>query len=346
MRFDNRYLANGVCSEFGFIIAKSHGPSLYSSHSERVVMNRVTIVGAGMVGETTAQMLAEAELCREVILVDVREGVPQGVALDVLQTSSFFHFDTRVMGSTDPAAMAGSDLIIVTAGVPRKPGMSRSDVLEVNVEIIDGIIDGAMRYAPDAMLLMVTNPVDVLTYRAWQRTNWSRNRVFGQAGVLDASRMASFIAMETGFSSRDITTIVLGGHGDTMVPLPRYCTINGIPLHQFISEKRIQAIIERTRKGGAEILTLRKNSSAYDAPAAAITTMVDAIVRNRRRVLPTVALLEGEYGQRDIAMGVPCVLSEQGVERVLELDFLEDEMKLFETSARAVREDIEKIAGS
>jgi malate dehydrogenase len=309
-------------------------------------MYRITIVGAGMVGETTAQMLAEAELCREVILMDVREDVPQGVALDVLQTSSFFHFDTRVTGSTDPAAMADSDLIIVTAGMPRKPGMSRSDVLEVNLGIIDEIVDHALKYAPDAMLLMVTNPVDVLTYRVWRRTRWPRNRIFGQAGVLDASRMACFIAMETGFSTRDITTIVLGGHGDTMVPLPRFCAINGIPIRQFISEERIQAIIERTRNGGAEILSLRKNSSAYDAPAAAITAMVDAIVNDRRRILPTVALLEGEYGQRDIAMGVPCVLSGRGMEQVLQLDFLEEERSLFESSARAVREDIDKIPGS
>ena len=236
-------------------------------------------------------------------------------------------------------------MIIVTAGVPRKPGMSRSDVLEVNLSIIDGIVDNAVKFAPDAMLLMVTNPVDVLTYRAWARTAWPRNRAFGQAGVLDASRMASFIAMETGFSSRDITTIVLGGHGDTMVPLPRFCTINGIPLRQFLSEERIQAIIERTRNGGAEILSLRKNSSAYDAPAAAVATMVDAIAHDRRRVLPTVALLQGEYGQRDIAMGVPCILSRQGMEQILELDFLEEEMTLFEASAGAVRKDIAKMPG-
>jgi malate dehydrogenase len=338
-------LVNKFYDELGFIIALLHGPFLNLSHSERVVMDRVTIVGAGMVGETTAQMLAEAELCREVILIDVREDVPEGVALDVLQTSSFFNFDTRVKGSTSPSEMTDSDLIIVTAGVPRKPGMSRSDVLGINLGIIDGIVDNTMKYAPDAMLLMVTNPVDVLTYRAWQRTQWPRNRIFGQAGVLDASRMASFIAMETGFSAQDITTIVLGGHGDTMVPLPRFCTINGIPISQFMSEERIQAIIERTRNGGAEILSLRKNSSAYDAPAAAIATMVDAIARDRRRLLPTVALLEGEYGQRDIAMGVPCILSGQGMEQVLELNMLMEEMAMFEASARAVRQDITKIPG-
>ncbi len=306
-------------------------------------MNRVTIVGAGMVGETTAQMLAEAELCREVVLIDIREDAPQGVALDVMQTSSFFNFDTRVIGSNDPSSMAGSELIVVTAGMPRKPGMSRSDVLDVNLAIIDGIVDNAMQYAPDAMILVVTNPVDVLTYRVWQRTGWPRHRVFGQAGVLDASRMASFIAMETGFSSNDITTIVLGGHGDTMVPLPRFCTINGIPLRQFIGEERLQAIIERTRNGGAEILSLRKTSSAYDAPAAAVATMVDAIANNRRRILPTVALLDGEYAQHDLAMGVPCVLSEQGVERIIELDLDINERELFNTSAQTVRTDIARI---
>jgi malate dehydrogenase len=307
-------------------------------------MDRVTIIGAGKVGETTAQMLAESELCRELILIDIQEDVPQGVALDIMQTSSFFHFDTRVKGSNNPSDMAYSELIVVTAGMPRKPGMSRSDVLEVNLGIIDEVVDNALKYAPDAMILMVTNPVDVLTYRAWQRTKWSRQRVFGQAGVLDASRMASFIAMETGFSSRDITTIVLGGHGDSMVPLPRFCTVNGISLNHFIGEERMQAIIDRTRNGGAEILSLRKNSSAYDAPAAAVATMVDAIANNRRRVLPTVALLEGEYGQHDIAMGVPCILSDQGVEKILELNLNEQEIEMFNVSAQSVHDDIDKIS--
>lgn len=306
-------------------------------------MNRITIVGAGRVGETAAQILAETELCRELVLIDVREDAPQGVALDVMQTSSFFHFDTRVSGSNDPSAMAGSELIIMTAGVPRKPGMSRSDVLDVNLRISDEIVDHVLEYAPNAMVLMVTNPVDVLTYRVWQKTGWPRNRVFGQAGVLDASRMASFIAIETGFSSHDITTMVLGGHGDTMVPLPRFCTINGIPVSQFISDEKLEAIIERTRNGGAEILSLRNTSSAYDAPASAVATMVDAIVNNRRRILPTVAILEGEYGQQDLAMGVPCVLSEQGMEGIIELDLNENEWQLFNASAHTVRQDIKRI---
>jgi malate dehydrogenase len=193
------------------------------------------------------------------------------------------------------------------------------------------------------MVLVVSNPVDTLTYRVAQRTGWGRSRVFGQAGVLDASRMASFIAQETGFSALDITTIVLGGHGDAMVPVPRFCTINGIPISRFISEERIDAIMDRTRKGGAEILALRKNSSAYDAPGAAVAAMVDAIAHNRRRLVPCVALLEGEYGESDIAMGVPCVLSEKGVESIVELDLNERERADFDRSAAAVRADIERL---
>ena len=306
-------------------------------------MNKVAIVGAGRVGETTAQILAEQEICREVVLIDIRPDAPQGVALDILQTSPFFNFDTRVEGSNDAAAMADADLVVVTAGIPRKPGMSRSDVLDTNVAIIDGITDDILRHAPDAMVLVVSNPVDVLTWRVWQRTGWSRERVFGQAGVLDASRMAAFIAMETGFSSRDITTMVLGGHGDSMVPVPRFCTVNGIPVTHFVSEERLQDIIQRTREGGAEILALRKNSSAYDAPGASIAAMVDAISHNRRRLLPCVAILQGEYGQDDIAMGVPCVLDERGLAEVVALDLTEDEARAFRESAAAVMRDIDRL---
>lgn len=306
-------------------------------------MQKVAIVGAGRVGETTAQFLAEQETAREVVLIDIREDVPQGVALDIAQTAPFFHFDTRVTGSNDAAAMAGAEVVIVTAGVPRKPGMSRSDVLDVNVRVIDGIIDDIQRHAPDAIVIMVTNPVDVLTYRVWQRTGWPRERVLGQAGVLDASRMAAFIAMETGFSASDITTIVLGGHGDAMVPVPRFCTINGVPVSHFIGEQRLQEIVQRTRDGGAEILALRKNSSAYDAPGASVAAMVDAISRHRNRLLPCVAILDGEYGQHDIAMGVPCILSRSGLQRVVDLGLNKQESQVFALSAKGVREDIERL---
>lgn len=306
-------------------------------------MNKVVIMGAGRVGETTAQILAEQEICRQVVLIDIREDAPQGVALDILQTSPFFNFDTQVSGSNDAADLADADLVVITAGIPRKPGMSRSDVLDTNVAIIDGIVDDILRYAPNAMVLIVSNPVDVLTWRVWQRTGWPRERVLGQAGVLDASRMAAFIAMETGFSARDITTLVLGGHGDSMVPVSRFCTINGVPVSHFISEARIQDIIQRTREGGAEILALRKNSSAYDAPGASIAAMVDAISHNRKRLLPCVAILQGEYGQADIAMGVPCVLNEQGLAEVMQLDLNAEESAAFRRSAAAVNQDIDKL---
>ncbi|MGB5736959.1 MAG: malate dehydrogenase [Thiohalocapsa sp.] len=307
-------------------------------------MNKISIVGAGRVGETTAQILAEEELCREVALYDVREDVSEGVALDIFQTAPFFEFDCRLSGSNDPAILAGSDLVVVTAGFPRKPGMSRSDVLAANVKIIDEVTDHIVAHAPGAIVLVVSNPVDTLTYRMIQRTGWSRQRVFGQAGVLDASRMAAFIAEETGFSALDITTLVLGGHGDTMVPMPRYCTINGVPVSNFIAPDRLEAIIERTRKGGAEILALRKNSSAYDAPAAAVAAMIDSISNNRRRLMPCVALLDGEYGEHDICMGVPCVLDESGLSSIVELDLDAEERAHFDSSVASVRADIARLA--
>ena len=306
-------------------------------------MNKITIVGAGRVGESTAQFIAAKNLCSEIILLDINEGVAKGVALDIQEVSPLFQYDTRLTGGVDHALMADSGLIIITAGLPRKPGMSRSDVLASNIPIMDGIIDGAMKYAPDAILLFVTNPVDVITYHAFIKTGWSRNRVFGQAGVLDSSRMASFIAMETGYSIMDIYAMVLGGHGDTMVPMLRYCTIAGIPIERFITKDKIDAIIERTRNGGAEILALRKNSSAYDAPAASVAEMVDAIVHNRNRILPTVCLLDGEYGHSDIALGVPAVLGKNGIKHIIQLKMSEAEQAMFNNSASLVREDIDML---
>lgn len=307
-------------------------------------MDKIAVVGAGRVGEATAQFLATAELAREIALMDIREDYAAGVALDIEQTAAYLHFDTRLHGGHDPSILAGSQLLIITAGFPRKPGMSRSDVLEANVRILDQIIEHARHQAPDAMLLVVSNPVDTLTYRAAQRTGWPRERVFGQAGVLDAARMATFIAQETGLSHQDITTLVLGGHGDAMVPVSRFCTINGVPVSHFISEDRMEAIVERTRKGGGEILGLRKSSSAYDAPGAAVATMVDAICNDRRRVLPCVALLDGEYGERDIAMGVPCILGARGIESVVELDLNDHERADFARSVASVREDVGRLA--
>ena len=306
-------------------------------------MEKITIVGAGRVGESTAHNLAKAELCRRIALIDIKEGMPQGTALDIQESAPIFGFDTKLTGHNELDAMAGSDLIIITAGVPRKPGMSRSDVLDVNVPVITEVVDEAVRSAPEAMILMVTNPVDVLTYVAWKRSGWKRNRVFGLSGVLDSTRMASFIAMETGFSIKDITAMVLGGHGDTMVPLPRYSCINGIPIGCFLDAQTIARIAERTRQGGAEILALRKTSSAYDAPAAAVATMVDAIQHGRKRILPCVAILDGEYGQKGICMGVPVILGSGGMEQVVELELNEDESGEFVRSAEHVRADLARL---
>jgi malate dehydrogenase len=306
-------------------------------------MKKITIVGAGRVGESTAHNLAKHELCREIVLIDIKEGVPQGTALDIQESAPIFDFDTKLRGSNELAEMAGSQMVIITAGVPRKPGMSRSDVLDTNVAVIDGVVDVMLKVAPDAMLLMVTNPVDVLTYAAWKRGKFARNRIFGMAGVLDSARMASFVAMETGFSVKDVSAMVLGGHGDTMVPMTRFTTINGIPIEHFMSKEQIERIIKRTREGGAEILALRKTGSAYDAPAAAVASMVDAISRNRRHILPAVAVLDGEYGLRDICMGVPVVFGENGMERVIELPLSAAEGDEFRRSAETVRTDISRL---
>lgn len=303
-------------------------------------MKKITIIGAGRVGESTAQLLAIQDLAHQVVMIDIREGAARGAALDIQESAPLFGFDSKVTGGADREAMAGSDLVIITAGLPRKPGMSRSDVLDANRVVIESVVDDVLRHAPDAMILMVTNPVDVLTYLAWRRTGWERRRVFGLSGVLDAARMASFVALETGFSVKDITAMVLGGHGDAMVPLPRYTCINGIPLDHFLDGESIVRIVERTRQGGAEILALKQTSSANDSPAASIAAMVDALARDRKRVLPCVAVLDGEYGESGIAMGVPSVLGKDGLERIIELPLSDEESEQFRRSAAAVRNDL------
>jgi malate dehydrogenase len=307
-------------------------------------MTKISVYGAGRVGESTAQILANQELCQEVVLIDIAEGMARGTALDIQESAPLFGFDVKVSGDVTGAAIADSDIVIITAGLPRKPGMSRSDVLDTNAKIVSGIVDDVMKYAPDAMIIRVTNPVDVLTYLTWKKTGWSRNRIFGLSGVLDAARMASFIALETGYSTKDITTMVLGGHGDSMVPMPRFTTINGIPIEYLMDKETIERIEERTRNGGAEILALKKTSSANDSPAAAVAVMVDAIRHNRRRILPCVAILDGEYGQRDVAVGVPTVLSGRGLERVVELPLTADEARLFEGSVTQVRADLAHLS--
>ena len=306
-------------------------------------MNKISIIGAGRVGESTALILAQRGMCHEVALLDVFAGAAAGAALDISQSAAFHGFDCLVTGGSDPALLADSDLVIITAGSPRKPGMSRSDVLDVNRAVIDTILDQVLEFAPDCLLLMVTNPVDVLTWHAWKRTGWDRRRVFGQAGVLDAARMASFMAEQSGISVRDIHAMVIGGHGDSMVPLMRFSTINGIPASTFLAEETIRQVIEKTRHGGAEILELRQNSSAYNAPAAAIATMVDAISTNRNRLLPCVCVLDGEYGSRNVTAGVPAILGQDGVMKVIELPLDEAERTGFETSVGSILQDIEQL---
>lgn len=307
-------------------------------------MQKITVVGAGRVGEATAQFIATRDLCRELVLIDINEGAASGAALDIQEDGPLFSFDTHLSGGNKPEMMAGSELIIVTAGIPRKPGMSRSDVMATNVRVTDEIVENTLKYAPDAMMLFVSNPVDILTYRAWKKTGWARNRIFGQAGVLDSTRMASFIAMETGYSALDIDAMVLGGHGDSMVPMMRYTTISGIPVENFLDQKTLDKIVQRTRSGGAEILALRQNSSAFDAPAASVAVMVDAIVHDRKRIMPTVALLNNEFGESDIAIGIPAVLGKNGMEKVIELQLNASEKKDFDNSVAMVRKDLQVLA--
>jgi len=307
------------------------------------MVNKISIVGAGRVGESTAQMLAIQKLAQQIVLIDLDEQYAKGVALDIQETSPVYHFDADLIGASDIANIKGSNIVIITAGMPRKPGMDRADVLAINLKIIDEIMDGIIKHAPDAYVIVVSNPVDVLTYYANKKANWSRNRIMGQAGILDSMRLSSFIAMETDYSINDIQAMVLGGHGDTMVPLPRFTTVSGISIEHLLDQNTIDDLIQRTRDGGAEILNLKQKSSAYDAPGAAVTIMVEAIVHNKHRLLPCITMLEGEYGQNDIAIGVPVVLGENGVEKIVELDFTVNEKKAFDASAQAIKSLINEI---
>jgi malate dehydrogenase len=303
-------------------------------------MKKISIIGAGRVGETTALLIAQQGLCREVALLDVREGAAAGAALDIMQAAAYFGFDTQVTGGSDPALIAGSELVIITAGSPRKPGMSRSDVLDINRGVIDSIVSQVLEFTPDALLLIVTNPVDILTWHAWKGTGWDKGRVFGQAGVLDAARMAHFIAIETGASIKDIHTMVIGGHGDSMVPLFRFSSVHGVSAASLLDPAASARVAEQTRNGGGEVLALKKTSSAYNGPAAAVCTMVDAICHDRKRVLSCVSVLEGEYGQSDITAGVPVVLGRNGIEQVIELPLNEEELAGFQHSIDSIRADL------
>jgi len=302
-----------------------------------VTTKKIAVVGAGYVGATCSQLLAQKELAQEVVLLDIVEGIPQGKGLDQWESAPIERFDSRVIGANDYAEAEGSQVFVVTAGIARKPGMSRDDLLKTNAGVIGSVSREIKRVAPNAIVIMITNPLDVMAQVALEETGFPRERVIGMAGVLDTARYRSFIALELDVSVEDIQALVLGGHGDTMVPLASYTSVSGIPLSQLLSQDRIDSLIERTRKGGGEIVGHLKTGSAYYAPAAAAVQMVEAIVKNKRRILPCAAWLQGEYGMRDLYLGVPCMLGENGLELIIEVELDHEERAALENSAEHVR---------
>ncbi len=303
---------------------------------------KISIIGAGFVGSTTAHWLAAKEL-GDIVLLDIVEGIPQGKALDLYEASPIEGFDVRVIGTNNYADTANSDVIVVTSGAPRKPGMSREDLIKVNADITRACVSQAAPLSPNAVIIMVNNPLDAMTYLAAEVSGFPKERVIGQAGVLDAARYRTFIAMETGVSVEDVQAMLMGGHGDEMVPLPRFSTISGIPVSEFIAPDRMAQIVERTRKGGGEIVNLLKTGSAYYAPAAATAQMVEAVLKDKKRVMPVSAYLSGQYGLNDIYFGVPVILGAGGVEKIIELPLNEEEMALLNTSAKAVRATLDTL---
>ena len=304
--------------------------------------NKVSIIGAGMTGATTAHWLAEREVS-DLVLVDVVEGMPQGKALDLQQALPVIGKDVKVIGSNDYASTAGSDIVIITAGLPRKPGMSRDDLLYANAEIVRKAAEETIRYSPDAIFIILTNPLDAMSYLAMKATGVAAHRVIGQAGILDSARMRAFVAMELGVSVENIHCYVLGGHGDEMVPLTRASNVAGVPLEDILTADRLEAIVDRTRKGGGEIVSLLKTGSAYYAPAVAIAQMVEAILKDKHLIVPASAYLHGEYGLTGLFFGVPVQLGRKGVEKVIEYKLSEAEMAAFQKSAQGVAENIAKL---
>ena len=304
--------------------------------------NKVTVIGAGNVGATAAQRIAEAGLA-DVVLVDIVEGLPQGKGLDLAEAAPVVGHDARVIGTNDYADTAGSDIVVVTSGLARQPGMSRDDLLAKNAGIVRSVVEQAVKHSPGSILVIVTNPLDAMCHVAMEASGFPRERVLGMAGVLDSARFRTFIAMELGVSVEDTHAFVLGGHGDTMVPLPRYSTVAGIPITELMSAERVAALVDRTANGGAEIVALLKAGSAYYAPAASTFEMVEAILHDRKRVLPCAVLLNGEYGVDGLFVGVPVVLGAAGMERVIEIRLTDDEAAAFQRSAGAVRELVDKL---
>jgi malate dehydrogenase len=303
---------------------------------------KVTVVGAGNVGANCALRLAGKELA-DVVLVDVVEGIPQGKGLDIAESGPVEGYDVSVTGANDYAPTDGSDIVIITAGFPRKPGMSRDDLLLANYEIVKTATEQAVKHSPDAILILVTNPLDAMCWVAYQVSKFSRNRVVGMAGVLDSARYRTFLALELGVSVENISALVLGGHGDTMVPLPRLTTVGGIPLTELLPQERIDAIVQRTRDGGAEIVKYLKTGSAYYAPSAAAVEMAEAILKDKKKVLPCAAYLDGEYGHKGLFSGVPVKLGATGIEKIYELALTDSEKAQLDKSAASVRELIDVL---
>jgi len=299
---------------------------------------KVTVVGAGNVGATCANVVAHKELAEEVVLLDIKEGLAEGKALDIWETSPINLFDSRITGATnDYAASANSDVVVITSGLPRKPGMSRDDLIATNAGIVKSVTQNVIEHSPEAIVIIVSNPLDVMCYCAYLTAKIDSSRVFGMAGILDTARYRAFLATELNVSPKDIQAVLMGGHGDTMVPLPRYTTVAGIPVTEMIDEATLEGIIERTKKGGGEIVNLL-GTSAWYAPGAAAAQMVESIVRNQHRIFPCCAWLEGQYGQDNIYLGVPVKLGKTGIEEIIELKLNESEQELLSDSANAVRE--------
>jgi malate dehydrogenase len=298
---------------------------------------KISVIGAGNVGATCAHILASQGFAQEVVLVDILEGIPQGKGLDMWEAAPISGSDTMVIGTNGYDETANSDIVVITAGLARKPGMSREDLLAKNTEIVRDCSANVAKRSPNAILIVVSNPLDTMTYVAYKVTGFHHKKVMGMAGILDTARYRSFIALELKVSVEDIAAVVLGGHGDTMVPLPRLTTVGGVPLTDLLPKDRIDAIVERTRKGGGEIVALLKSGSAYYAPAAAVAQMCQSIALNKRRVLPCACWLTGEYGLKDLFMGVPAILGKNGVEKVVEIKFTPDEKDLFMKSSEAIR---------
>jgi malate dehydrogenase len=305
--------------------------------------NKITVVGSGHVG-THAALWASTKELGNIVLIDIIEGVPQGLGLDLFEASPVERFDSRIVGTNDYRETEGSDIIIVTAGLPRKPGMSREDLLVKNASIVKSVVEEAVKYSPDAFIIIVTNPLDTMTYIAKEASGFAKNRVMGMAGILDSARLRAFIAMELDVSVEDVTAFVMGGHGDEMVPLPRYSTVAGIPITELMPKERIDSLVDRTRNGGGEIVAFLKTGSAYFAPSASVIEMAEAILKDKKRILPCAAFLEGEYGMDGIYLGVPAKLGAGGVEEIIEIDLTDEEREALNRSAAMVRESIESVS--